>query len=129
MQILPTEKMRADALNTNIMRMAQNTAIHQWPQKLTDEIIQQDLNTPTLAVATASLQSNSQVNYRQTEHLRSLMKIMLDSQMLNDQLDAQQTLAKANDKQSKASNFLGVVNIFLAITAVGLAAVQVFTAH
>lgn len=138
MQIPDTQMVQAQTLNRAIIKIAEETAFHQWPKKITQEIIGHGLNTPTLATATASLQGNSQISDPNIEHVRSLMKVMLDSQILNDQLDAQAALADlmerqietqvkfsaASDKQAGASRFLGWVNIGLAAAAFVLAAVQ-----
>jgi len=124
------------------MAMAEQTAVHQRDAKVVDLILLSQVDSPTLAVATASLQFNSQVQYEATEQLRRAMKIMLDAQMLRDNLAASQRtgelmvqqiatqnmLTVSNEKQARASNFLARVNIFLALVAAVLAAVQAYIA-
>lgn len=133
---------KAASLNMAIMQMAEQTAEHQRESKVVELVQSRALESLTLAAATASLQWNSQVNFRMTETLRDTMKILLNAQMqreaievqelvaalMRDQIVTQKSLAEASEKDATASRFLGIVNVFLAFSAVALAVVQVVIA-
>lgn len=86
-------------LNVAIMAMAEQTPVHQREEKVVNLIRDLQLDSSTLAIATASLQFNSQVHYESTEQLRRTMKIMLDAQMLRDELAAAQHSSDLIGKQ------------------------------
>jgi len=139
---IDVDQAKARNLTVGIMQIALNTAVHQRESKVVEYIIHQAPDTSTLAVATASIQRNSEVTFEETEQLRRIMKILLDTQMLGDSLEGQEKLASlmkmqidtqiklsdASDKQAKAAIHLGRINIFLAVVASVLAAVQVLGA-
>jgi hypothetical protein len=96
-------------LNSAIMAMANQTPFHQREPKVVDLIAEYKPDSPTLAMATATLVFNSQTNYEATEQLRRTMKIMLDAQMLKEELAAAQYSADLMTKQISAQQQLTLI--------------------